>query len=445
MSNRREGKCAGKSRNVDADRRLFLKAGAALLSGTALGEGVVPSIANGQQQAASKRLTVGVMGLNGRGGALTKLLLARDDVDVAHLCDVDTNVLASAKRVVTEARGDAPQTHGDIREMVKLDNLDAIFVAAPNHWHAPAAIMACNAGKHVYVEKPCSHNPAEGEEAVAAARRNKRIVQTGTQRRSWPAIIEGIERLHAGEIGEIHYARCWYNNRRGSIGKGKETPPPARLDWDLWQGPAPRRQFKDNFVPYNWHWHWAWGNGELGNNGVHGLDLVRWGMQLTYPTRVSAAGGKYRHEDSQETPDTLSVSYQFEDDRFVTWQGLSWSPLGEHDTSFGMSFHGTEGTMVMRSTGYVLYDMKRNEVAANPGKANDAVHVANFLECIESGELPNADIKIGHDSALWCHLGNIAYRSEQELDIDSDSGRIRDEDLARKYWGRVYEPGWELA
>jgi predicted dehydrogenase len=433
------------NKNYDRDRRLFVKAGLIAAASPVFSfehasqADEKTKLATGSS---SQMLRVGIIGVNGRGGALAKTVLSTEQATITHVCDVDQNILRSASRSISQLQGSEPRQHTDLRRMLEAQDLDAAFVAAPNHWHAPATIIACEAGKHVYVEKPCSHNPAEGEWAVQAARKHKRVVQTGTQRRSWATLVEGMHRLHSGEIGEVLYARCWYNNRRPSIGNEMDVDPPASLDWELWQGPAPRREYRANYAPYNWHWFWAWGNGEVGNNGVHGIDLARWGMRLNYPTRVTATGSKVRFDDDQETPDTLTVGFEFEDGRSLTWQGLSWSPLGEHDTSFGVSFHGTDGTMVMRSTGYTLFDMRRKLVDERAGKADDRAHVENFFACIRTGEMPAADIQIGHESALLCHLANISYREQRSLAIDPTNGHLADLELQRKHWERQYEPGW---
>ena len=265
----------------------------------------------------------------------------------------------------------------------------------------------------------------------------------GTQRRSWPAIVKAIKKIHAGEIGETLYARTWYNNRRKSIGVGKSAPVPEWLDWELWQGPAVRRDFKDNIVHYNWHWQWNWGNGELGNNGVHGIDVARWGLNVNYPKSVVASGGRYRFDDDQETPDTMMVTMDFPEGKTITWEGLSWSPLGPHDESFGMSIHGTEGSIIIRGPGYAMYDMKNKEIEAETGASGDADHFADFLDAVRTGRRPNADIEIAHQSTLLCHLGNISYRTGTVISTDPTNGRILDNAAAQELWGREYAKGWQ--
>lgn len=431
--------------NNQRDRRLFLKAGAVLAAAAALGRrgraqqpATVPDNTSPQE-----KVLVGVMGVNGRGGALAKGFMANPTAEVAYICDVDSRAAGNVTSIVAKEQGRAPQNVGDFRRILDASDVDALIVATPNHWHAPAAIAACNAGKHVYVEKPCSHNPQEGEWAVQAARQHDRVVQMGTQRRSQPGIVEAISRIREGVIGDVLYARAWYNNRRTSIGTGKQVEVPGWLNWRLWQGPAPDRPFKDNLVPYNWHWHWHWGNGELGNNGVHGIDVARWGLGVTYPIRVTAGGGKYRYDDDQETPDTMSVTFDFPEQKSITWEGLSWSPLSTHDTRFGMSFHGTDGSLVIRDADYVIFDMMNREVETKSNHAGDADHLADFLDAIRTGRRPNADIEKAHQSTLLCHLGNIAYRTGSTLKTDPTNGHILDNPAAAELWSREYQPGWE--
>ncbi len=226
----------------------------------------------------------------------------------------------------------------DIRQILADPEVDALVIAAPNHWHAPAAIMACNAGKHAYVEKPCSHNPKEGELLIEAARKHNRCVQMGNQRRSGDKIIEGIKLLHEGRIGRVYYSRSWYAATRGPIGKGTPAEVPPHINYELWQGPAPRQPFTSNRLHYNWHWTWHYGNGELGNNGIHSIDLSRWGLQVDYPTRVVSLGGRYRFEDDQETADTHIVSFEFPGRKQIFWEGLSCSRDGLYGDGYGVSF-----------------------------------------------------------------------------------------------------------
>jgi predicted dehydrogenase len=426
------------------DRRLFLRSGIALAAVGAMNASVQADESDSSaSESLGERVVMGVMGVNGRGSAIARGMMAAGNTEIAYVCDVDTRAAGRVSQLVGEVQKKDPKVVGDFRRILDDSGVDVLVVAAPNHWHAPATILGCSAGKHVYVEKPCSHTPEEGEMAVAAARKNKRIVQMGTQRRSWPGIVEAIQRIHDGEIGDVLYSRTWYNNRRPSIGVGKETDVPDWLDWRLWQGPAPDRTYKDNVVHYNWHWHWDWGNGELGNNGVHGIDVARWGLDVNYPSRVTAGGGKYRHEDDQETPDTLMVTMDFPENKSITWEGLSWSPLGPHDSGFGISFHGTQGSLVQQGTGYVMYDMKGKEVTSGNGAGGDKDHFADFLDGVRTGRLTNADIEIAHQSTLLCHLGNIAYRTGSVLNTDPTNGHIKDNPAAEALWGREYAPGWE--
>ncbi len=431
--------------NLEQDRRLFLKSGVATaaLAAANVTAARVSAAEDPSKDSPGERVVMGIMGVNGRGSAIANGMMAAGNTEIAYVCDVDSRAAVKVGGLVAGVQKREPKVVGDFRRILDDSNVDVLVVAAPNHWHAPATILGCAAGKHVYVEKPCSQTPAEGELAVQAARKHKRIVQMGTQRRSWPGIVEAIDKIHAGEIGRVLYARTWYNNRRPSIGHGKATAVPDWLDWRMWQGPAPDRPFKDNVVHYNWHWHWHWGNGELGNNGVHAIDVARWGLDVTYPIRVTAGGGKYRHDDDQETPDTMMVTYDFPEKKTITWEGLSWSPLGPRESGFGVSFHGTEGSLVIRGADYTIFDSKLKEVATGSGDAGDTDHFADFLNAVRTGRLPNADIEKAHQSTLLCHLGNIAYRTSSVVNTDPSNGHILDNVAAQKLWSREYAPGWE--
>ena len=271
---------------------------------------------------ANERFNIAVMGTNGRGAGMARNFQNIKDVEMIYVCDVEDKALERGVNAVKKAGGN-PKVERDIRKVLEDKDLDALLVTSPDHWHAPATIMACQAGKHVYVEKPCSHNPREGELSIAAARKYNRIVQVGAQRRSWPYLMQGIKELHDGVIGRVYFARGWYTNKRKSIGFGKQVEVPSTLDFDLWQGPAPRRAYRDNLIHYNWHWFWHWGTGEALNNGTHEIDVIRWGLGVDFPTYVSSEGARFMFKDDWETPDTQIINLQFGDDCLVTWEGRS--------------------------------------------------------------------------------------------------------------------------
>lgn len=404
----------------------------------------VQSVAAGPVAAQSDDVVIGVMGLS-RGLSLAKTFSAIKGVRIKYLCDADANRLKSAMTAMSAIVDNDIIATGEFKDILNDDEVDALVCAAPNHWHAPAGIMACAAGKHCYVEKPCSHNAWEGEQIVAAARKHKRCVQMGSQRRSSDKIQQAIQLIHDGEIGNVWYSRSWYANLRGPIGKGTEIPVPAHVDYDRWQGPAPRQPFTSNRLPYHWHWVWNYGNGELGNNGVHSIDLSRWGLGVDYPVRVTSSGGRYCFDDDQQTPDTHLTSFEFEGGKQIVWEGISCNRLGIDGESFGVTFHGDKGGIRLSSWGYELLDTRGKVLATEDGKAADEAHVQNFVDAIRADDptMLNAEIEIGHKSTLLCHLGNIAHRTGDSLKCDSANGRIQDNDEAMKLWKRTYEPGWE--
>jgi predicted dehydrogenase len=390
--------------------------------------------------APSERVTLGIMGLNGRGTDLAGSFAAIGGNHIAYLCDVDSRAIAKAQTAVASKQKETPQPVGDFRRILDDPKVDALVIAAPDHWHGPATILACAAGKHVYVEKPVSHNPREGELMVAAARKHKRVVQAGTQRRSMPGMIEAVARLKAGDIGRVLFARGWYNNSRPTIGHGKPAPVPEWLDYTLWQGPAPEREYRDNLVHYNWHWFWHWGTGELGNNGIHALDVCRWGLGVDTPRRVSSGGGMYFYNDDQQTPDTHTVTFDF-GEQGITWEGRNWHRRGFEGSTFGMTFYGDKGSLVCEENGYKLFDPEGKPTGEATGSGSQEPHLRNFLDCVKSGDRPHADIEDGHKSTLLCHLGNIAYRTGHTLNLDPDTQQIVGDPAA--LWTREYRPGWE--
>ena len=400
-------------------------------------------------QAPSRRLRVAVVGTSGRGTEHAIEFAKLPDVEVSHICDVDDAKAASAASAVEKKGFKRPATLRDFRKALEDSSVDAISIATPNHWHTPAAILGITAGKHVYVEKPCSHNAREGEMLVEAARKHKKLVQHGTQRRSFAGLQEAVQRLQGGEIGRVLSARAYYFNSRPTIGKGMPGPVPAGLDWSLWQGPAPEKEFRTNYVHYNWHWFWHWGNGELGNNGVHMLDVIRWGLGVTYPTRVVSGGAKVRYiDDDQETPDNNTVTYDFSTQGgpvTVTWENRSWNKQTAADPKHDVAFYGEKGTLYVQGAGYTIHDLKGAEIAKGSGPGGNTAHFQNFVDAIRGQAKLNAEIEEGHLSTLLCHLGNIAWRTTGAVRFDPAKKRLAEGNAsgAEALWGREYRPGWE--
>ena len=381
-----------------------------------------------------QKLKVGVMGLS-RGKAHINNFAKLEGVEIAYVCDVDQSRLAAGVKYTGDRQnGNSPKAVTDFRRILEDKEVDILSIAAPNFWHAPATILACDAGKHVYVEKPGSHNPREAELMVAAAQRTNRKVQMGNQRRSAPAFREGIEKLKAGAIGELRYARCWYDNKRDSIGKGKPAVVPENLDYKLWQGPVPVRSYKDNLIHYNWHWHWSYGGGELANNGVHALDIARWALGVDSPNRTSCIGGRYHFDDDQETPDTADATYDF-GKVGMSWHGSSCLQRKHEKHSF-VSVYGDGGIMSFDGGGYRIYDNAGKLVHENVPKLSDVPHFQNFVNAIRKGESLNAEISDAQKSTMLCHLGNISYR---------EGIQIKGTDAPKKYWEREYSDAWRPA
>ena len=402
------------------------------------------------------RLNFAVIGLHGRAYAhLSALKANQNAAHITHVCDVDSNTLAKFAADTQQAMGCAPATDKDFRRILDQKDVDAITIATPDHWHTPMAIDGLKAGKHVYVEKPCSHNPAEGALLVAAQRKYGKLVQMGTQQRSSPHTIEIVQRLHSGLIGRPYYAKAWYSNTRKSIGYGNPAPVPPQLDWDLWQGPAPRQPYKDNVQPYNWHWFRIWGTGETLNNGTHEVDVCRWALGVDYPTRVTSSGGRYQFKDDWQFYDTLVTSYEY-DDKLISWEGKCCQGMKLYNRDRGSTIMGTTGTVLVDRDGYEIYDLdgkKTDEfrVAHKQTLSSDLIgadsmtdaHFANFIAGIRSGERLHAPIEVGNVAVTMLQLSNIAWEVNRELRLDPADGKIQNDAQAMTMWGREYEKGWE--
>ncbi|HRT07644.1 MAG TPA: Gfo/Idh/MocA family oxidoreductase [Candidatus Paceibacterota bacterium] len=425
-------------------RRDFLKNSSLVAAGLA----ALPAAPSLQAAASpNNRLRVAVIGCNGRGMAHIAALLEVPNVEIACVCDVDRRALEKGIAAAARKQSTTPKGEKDLRKRLEDPGIDAVTIATPEHWQTPATLLACAAGKHVYVEKPASHNGRESELIVAAARKHKRVVQMGNQRRSWPWVIESIQAVHAGEVGQVYFARGWYTNRRPSIGRGKPAPVPEWLDYALWQGPAPEKPYRDNILHYNWHWFWHWGTGELGNNAVHALDLARWGLKVGLPNRVTCGGNRYFYQDDWETPDTTLATFDF-GRCGIAWEGQSCAPRGFEGASFGVSFYGDQGTLVMAGNNCVIYDLKDKVLREIKGRqadlfSFDSIHFANFADAIREGKTLAAEIEEGQKSTLLCHLGNIAWRTGHTIDCDPQTGKILGDKAAQALWSREYRPGWE--
>ena len=402
----------------------------------------------------SEKVVVCVMGLNGRGTVLAKTFAKTPNAEVAAVCDVDSTVLAKAAATVSQAQGKSVKSLADFRRALDDKSIDALVIAPPDHWHAPAAILAMSAGKHVYLEKPCGHNAREGELLVEAQRKHGRVVQMGTQQRSAPRSMEVVQAVREGLIGKPYQARAWYANTRGTIGRGKPAPVPGNLDYELWQGPAPHTPYHDNVIHYNWHWFRRWGTGEIANNGTHEIDVCRWALGVDRCTRVTSTGGRYHFDDDWEFPDTQEAAFEFPGGKTIIWEGQSCNGLATYGRSRGTAILGTTGSVVMDRDGYVVYDLKNTVVKQNLAtQAGDGLnissdddmtrlHIENFVAAIRTGAALRQPIEEGARSVLLCHLGNIAQWTGRSLRVDAATGHIQGDDAAMAYWQREYAPGW---
>jgi predicted dehydrogenase len=405
------------------------------------------------------RIRIGIIGVNGRGNQMGRTFARTPGAEVGTICDVDTRAIPKAIQSITSLNPApaAPKSEKDCRKVLDDKTIDAIYIATPDHWHAPLTIMGCKAGKHVYCEKPLSHNPREGELSLEAARKYNRVVQMGAQRRSAPNIRAGIEELHNGIIGRVYLAKTWYTNMR------KETflkpgNVPEWLDYELWQGPAPRMPYQDGLIHYNWHWFWHWGTGEALNNGTHEVDVARWGLNVDFPTRVTSVGGRYHFKDDWQTPDTQVITWDYPGRVSLMWENRSCNGRNIEGLDRGIIFYGENGSLDTGRDEYKVYDLSGKLVkevggktegtvqgrdAANPSPGMDGQHIADFLDAIRNNRRPNCDVELGFKSTVAAQLGNIAWRMGRDLKIDPKNGHIIGDAEAQKLWSRDYEKGWE--
>ena len=405
---------------------------------------------------ANAKVVIGACGMGGRGRKHAELLASRKDVAVAYVCDPDLKRAEQAAAQVEKASGGRrPKIVQDLRTILDDPSIDAITVATPDHWHAPATILACEAGKHVYVEKPCSHNVREGRLMIEAARKHDRVVQVGTQARNSVHVRKAMERIREGAIGDVLVAKAWDSQKRRDIGHGKPSKPPAHLDYDLWVGPAPMVPYHENRLHYNWHWRHAFGTGDMGNDGVHDLDLALWGLGAeSHPEMVSAIGSKLFFDDDQEFPDTQNVTFEFAPEgkdgrrKQLIFELRIWTPYRMEGYENGNAFYGTKGFLLLgKNDNYRLYG-ERNELieemeADGANTANTITHHDDWIRCIREGggARPQADIEIGHRGATVCHLGNLAARLKRTLVFDGEKEQVVGDEEANRLLAREYREG----
>lgn len=399
----------------EVSRRQFLGRSAQQAAGVAVGVVGLSGVATASAKSAgspNERLGIGVIGVRNQGRLIANELAQISGVEIRTLCDVDESQFAPAIREVVDAGQKPPTTVRDFRNLLDDPAIDAVVIATPDHWHATMATLACQAGKDIYLESPATHSLTEDASLIEVVNRTQRIVQVGLQQRSGTHFQSAIQFLRSGKLGNVRFAKAWIVHRRKSIGRRAVVEAPAQVDYPAWLGPAPARPFQPNRFHFNWRWFWEYGGGELAHWGVHMLDVARWGLQVETPVRVSSVGGKYSFDDDQETPDALTVQYDF-GGKSILWEQRLWSSHGVEGRSSGVAFHGDNGTLVVDRGGWKVYD--HGEVIAADASDLLKTHLTNFTDCIRSRRTPVADLSTGVASGALCHWGNTAYRAGHEI------------------------------
>ena len=402
------------------------------------------AVASTRAAGANERITAALIGCGGRGGSFMD--------HVQYVCDPDQNRLASAAERIG---ANSSRAFTDMRRIFDNPQIDAVFIATPDHWHAPAAIMACEAGKHVYVEKPSSHNLRESRLLLDAARRNDVVVQHGTQQRSSSFMADAIQMLREGIIGDVLVAKAWNIQRRGNIGHETPSDPPPGLDYDQWVGPAEFVPFQKNRFHYSWHWWYNFGTGDLGNDGAHEMDYARWGLGVdTLPSRISGVGGKYYFDDDQQFPDTATCVFEYPGDgtvgsrRQLIFEMRIWSKNYPYNVDSGAEFYGTQGKMFVSKRGklQILNDQNQRIDPQQRKGSRSKSHVEDFFDATRTGRRPHADILEAHRSVAPIHLGNLAVRLGRSFDFDPQREVILDDDEANRLLSRPYrkEGHWAI-
>lgn len=434
------------------NRRMFVQVAAAMGTGTGLLRAEV------EKAPASERLRVACVGVEGRASYLLNTFANQPDVDLVAIADVDTRRLPKAVETIKTVTGMAPQAEADFRRLLDRKDVDVVVVGTPDHWHAIPTIMACQAGKDVYVEKPDGHNIVEGQRMVAAMKKHSRIVQLGTQARSTQLFQEAMAYIRTGKLGTCLFAKAWETARQGSIGKPPDGDPPEGVDYDFWLGSAPKRPFNPRRFHGNWRWFFDYGTGDLGNDGVHRLDVARWALSTAceakglpacgLPSKVAALGGKSYFDDLQEWPDTLQVAYEFDGPpvRVLTYEMLLWTGYRLHNLPEGSAVYGDQGYIVIGNTSWTAYGPKNEVLAEGKGSNDGLTHIRNFIDCVKSRKKPNADLEtVGHPSSVLCHAGNVSWRVGRSLRLDPVGETFIGDSEANSLRTRAeFRPPWTL-
>ncbi|MFH0757973.1 MAG: Gfo/Idh/MocA family oxidoreductase [Bacteroidota bacterium] len=444
---------------MSSDRRDFIKKVTAGAAGIAAG-GSAMGMSPGSYRriiGANDRINIGIIGLGRRLGAYIEPIAdKKNNVELRYLCDVMKSQREQAAAVFSEHIKYKPRLENDLRKVIADPEVDLFINATPDHWHTPGAIMALAGGKHVYLEKPGTHNMQENEWIVAAQKKVGKAVQMGVQQRSSGHTIEIINEIHGGVIGTPYKAVAFYTNSRGEVPVQKSVPVRDGLDWELFQGPAPRRAYTSETWDYNWHWYgWDYGTAESGNNGTHEFDVARWALQVDYPIRVDVEADKRQFvNDGWEMYDDMEVTFRFAGNKVIEWDGKSRIGYATYGHDRGTIIYGSEGTVFVDREGYTLYDRSGKVIKTNASASSESgtalggggdmstAHVVNLFDTIRGKGTLNAPISDGVITMAMVHYSNIAYRIGKGFDIDDSTGRMFDRD-AMKFWGRDYEPGWE--
>jgi predicted dehydrogenase len=444
---------------MSSNRRDFLKKASAGAVGIAFSGSVNAMSAKSYSNilGANDRVNVAIQGLGRRyGGYIEPIADKKNNVKLLYLCDVMKSQRDKAAANFSKRISYKPLLENDIRKILDDKDVDAVFMATPDHWHTPGACMAMQAGKHVYLEKPCSHNGHENELVVAFQRKYNKVVQMGNQQRSSAESAQIIKDIHNGIIGKTYKATAFYINGRGEVPIPKKAAAPEGLDWDLFQGPSPRKGYMHDTWDYNWHWYgWDFGTAEMGNNATHELDIARWALGVAYPEHVNVKSGKFHYlNDGWEMYDSMNASFKFSDGQVIEWDGQSRNAYNKYGKGRGTVVYGSNGSVFIDRSGYELFDIKGKSIrssksggseggiALGGGGSLTTRHTVNFLETIRGKATLTSPIEQGAISQSLTHYANIASRIGKSFEVDDKTGRIYDRE-AMKLWSREYEPGWE--